>query len=272
MSADGNVREQITSSSNPLVKLAKQLGTRRRARHKEQLFLLEGQRALRTAIEHNTGIHTIVIDAERGGEIPSALSVLFEQSARRIVEMPHVLFTSIADSEHPQPVMAIAQMPIKAFPENPTGIVALDAVRDPGNLGTIVRTASAAGVNGIVLLPGCVDPFNPKSVRASAGTVASVPVIQSPSIVATIDTLFAHTPDVAVLVAEADGDTDYRDVDWEKPYILVVGNEGHGVSAESGDATTTSVRISMESGIESLNVSVATGILLFEMRSRRNPR
>lgn len=272
MSDDGGQREQITSSVNPLVKLAKQLGTRRRVRHKEQLFLIEGERALRTAIENEACIHTIVIDAERGGELSTALTDLSLKSARRTVEMSHALFTSIADSEHPQPILAIAHMPGKTMQPNPSGIVALDAVRDPGNLGTIIRTACAAGVDGIVLLPGCVDAFNPKSVRASAGTVTSIPVVLSPSVTSTVDAYFAASEDVSVLTAEADGSTDYRDVDWKKPYILVVGNEGHGVSAESSAATTRSVRIPMASGVESLNVSVATGILLFEMRSRRNPQ
>jgi RNA methyltransferase, TrmH family len=269
VSADGTFREQITSSSNPLVKLAKQLGTRRRVRHKEQLFLIEGERALRTAIEHQTSIHTIVIDAERGGEIPTALVHLFEVSARRTVEMSHALFTSIADSEHPQYVLAIAQMPGKTIQQHPTGIIVLDAVRDPGNIGTIIRTAVAAGIDGIVLLPGCVDPYNPKSVRASAGMVTSIPIVQSTSVTAAVESFFAPTCDVEVLTAEATGTTDYRDADWQKPFVLVVGNEGHGISSASNAATTKTVRIPMAAGVESLNVSVATGIILFEMRSRR---
>jgi RNA methyltransferase, TrmH family len=272
MSADGSFREQITSSVNPLVKLVKQLATRRRVRHKERLFLIEGERALRTAIDNEARIHTIVIDAERGGEVSTALADVRQGSAHRTVEMPHALFTSIADSEHPQPILAIAHMPRMSIPDNPSGVIILDAVQDPGNLGTIIRTARAAEVDGVVLLPGCVDAFNPKSVRASAGTVASIPVVRSPSVTTTIEEHFTDAKGVCVLTAEADGSTDYRDVDWEMPFILVVGSEGHGVSTASRAATTKTVRVPMAPGVESLNVSVATGILLFEMRSRRHPR
>lgn len=272
MPATNDELELITSPANSLVKMARQLATRRRSRHREGLYLIEGERALRTAVEHDTHIETIVLDYERMEDISTALMSFCFDSASRTVSMDHALFTSIADAEHPQPVIAVARIPRTVLPVPSTSIVALDAVRDPGNMGTIIRTASAAGIDGIALLPGCVDPYNPKTVRASAGTVSSIPVMHYESIHAILDRHFDDLAGTLVLAADAAGSVEYRDVDWEKPILLVVGNEAHGLTNDAHDQAVDTVRIPMAEGVESLNVAVATGILLFEMYHRRRVR
>lgn len=264
--------EEITSSANPLVKLARQLATRRRARHREQLYLIEGDRAIRTACEHGSIIHTFIIDSERRGAISAALVACMEGSLARRVAIDSNLFASISDAEHPQPVIAIARMPDVHFPSPSDSIVALDAIRDPGNLGTIIRTAAAAGIDGIALLPGCVDPYHPAVVRASAGTIASVPIMQFAQVSDIVATHMTGFSAVMVAAADSEGDIDYREADWREPHILVAGNEAHGLSETVRAATTTMVRIPMAEGVESLNVSVATGILLFHIRTVREGR
>ncbi len=269
--SDDDVRH-ITSAANPLIKLARQLATRRRARYRERQFLLEGERPIATAIEHGTRIQTLIVDEERREDINPELLAAFMEAADRTVTMPAALFLSFTDTEHPQPLAAIAGMPDISLPEDSTSIVCLDALRDPGNLGTIVRTAAAAGVDGIALLPGSVDPFNPKVVRASAGLVTAMPIRAYPTLEAVVEACFEAPEDVAVVAADASGTVDYRDVHWEKPVVVVVGNEAAGLGEHTSLATGQRVRIPMADGVESLNVSAATAILLFEMRSQRSRR
>ena len=272
MAFDQAEPDLITSPANALVKQTRQLATRRRARHRDGLFLVEGERTITTVLESNTSIHTAIIDNERRGDISPALVASLQSSAARIVTMSSELFHSIADTEHPQAVMAIAHLPEMTFPANPTVVVALDAVRDPGNLGTIIRTAAAAGVDGIALLPGCVDPFHPGVVRASAGTVATLPTVQFASILDLLEQHFARVEAVNVAASDASGELDYRDANWLDPVILVAGSEAHGLGSESLASTTSLVRIPMAEGVESLNVSVATGVLLFHIRAVRSGR
>ena len=269
--ADDDLRH-ITSAANPLVKLARQLATRRRARYRERLFLIEGARPITTAIEHGIRIQTLIVDDERREDIDMALVALIVENADRTVTMPSNLFQSFTNTEHPQPLSALAILPEIALSSTSTSVVCLDAVRDPGNLGTIVRTAAAAGVDGIALLPGCVDPFGPKVVRASAGLVTAIPIQRFPSLDEVIQRCFVTPQDVAIIAADADGAVDYRDVHWKMPVVVVVGNEAAGLSEPSRLATSERVRIPITDGVESLNVSAATAILLFEMRRQRSER
>lgn len=269
MDEPGREIRAITSTANPLVKLIRQLASRRRARHREGLFLVEGPRAVEAVVTQTGELHTLIIDEERRGDVPAALLSSLAGAARQVVTLTPEIFRSIADAEQPQPLMAIAAIPDTPLPTNATCIVALDAVREPGNMGTIIRTACAAGVDGIALLPGCVDPFNPKSVRASAGMVVALPIQPVPSVDALLERCFDSAAPVNVVAADANGMVDYRDVHWEEPVVVVVGNEASGVGAQTLAATTHTVRIPMARGVESLNVSVATGILLFEMRRHR---
>lgn len=268
---DDNLRH-ITSAANPLVKLARQLATRRRARYRERLFIIEGLRPIVTAVEHGTRIQTLIIDHERRDDIDPALIASIIERVDRTVTMPAALFQSFTDAEHPQPLAAIVTLPDFDPPTTATSIVCLDAVRDPGNLGTMLRTAVAAGVDGIALLPGCVDPFNPKVVRASAGLVTAIPIHMYPSITEIVDSCFDNPRNVEIVAADASGSIDYRDVHWKEPVMLVVGNEAAGLSELSQSATSQRVRIPMANGVESLNVSAATAVLLFEMRRQRSGR
>ncbi len=263
--------DHISSATNTLVKLVRQLATRRRARHREGLFLIEGERALRGALENQVTFQSVLINHERRDQLDPALADLLEQSGARIATLDAALYRSISDAEHPQPALGVARIPDHQFPQASTAIVALDAVRDPGNLGTIIRTSAAAGVDGIALLPGCVDPYNPKTVRASAGAIATIPVQPVADIVTLTGQCFQQPDSVLVLAADADGELDFREVDWTQPLILVAGSEAHGLTDAARQAVGTTVRIPMNPGVESLNVSTATAVLLFKMFERRHP-
>lgn len=269
MSGFQSVRH-VTSAANPLVKLARQLATRRRARYRERLFLIEGERPLRTALEHGASIHTLIVDEERRTDFDPAFFAYSSEHADTVISVTHQLFMSFSDAEHPQPVMAIAVMPNTMLPAISTSVVALDAIRDPGNMGTIIRTARAAGVDGIALLPGCVDPYNPKVVRASAGLLCAIPIGPAASVSEVAESCFDTNHPPLVVAADTSGTVHYRDVHWEESIILVVGNEASGLSATTRRQTDQLVRIPMAAGVESLNASVATAVLLYAMVDRRS--
>lgn len=269
MSGFHSVRH-VTSAANPLVKLARQLATRRRARNRERLFLIEGERPIRTALEHGASIHTLIVDEERWTAIDPAFFAYSSERAGTVLSVTNQLFLSFSDAEHPQPMAAIAVMPNHVLPAISSIIVALDAIRDPGNMGTIIRTARAAGVSGVALLPGCVDPYNPKVVRASAGLVCAIPISTAASVPEIVDSCFDVNRPPLVVAADSSGNVHYRDVHWEESIILIVGNEASGLSETSRRQTAQFVRIPMAAGVESLNASVATAVLLYAMVDHRS--
>lgn len=256
----------VTSPANPTIKLARSLH-RRRIRERERVLLVEGVRSLDAVLTHGASVRTILIDAARYPEIdPTLIERL--PSSTRIVQVEHGLFETIALTEHPQPVVAIVETPDLAAPDDCNFVLAIDGVRDPGNLGTIIRSAAAAGVDAVVLLPGTTDPTNPKAVRATAGALYAIPVQQVRSIEDAVETFFSERPIVAI--ADAAAELIYDAVDWRRPTVLVIGGEAFGAADSTRTYADIAVRIPIEAGVESLNAAVAASILLFEVaRSRR---
>jgi TrmH family RNA methyltransferase len=246
--------ELITSPANPTIKLARSLH-RRRMRYRERALLVEGTRAIQTAAELAVPIRALLIDDSRIESLDSALLRQLSDIARRTLRVDPALF----------------DFPDVPLPTDCSFVVALDAVRDPGNLGTLVRSCAAAGVDGLALLPGCVDPFNPKAVRASVGAVFALPIRQFATLADVISEGFLDEP--IVVTADADGAIDYDTFDWSGPAIAVIGGEADGTTDEVRTYADFVVRIPMAPGIESLNAAVAGSILAFEVaRQRRSFR
>jgi len=176
---------------------------------------------------------------------------------------PNVL-ERVASTESPQPVLAVFALPPAAgLPAGCDFVVAADRLSDPGNAGTIIRSAEAAGAQAVVLTPGSVDPFNPKVVRASAGSLFRVPVVT-----ATLDTLRAAG--LRVLATSSHHGEVYTDVDLTGPVAVVVGNEAHGVADDA--AVDGWVSIPQAGQAESLNVAMAATVLAFEVARQRRRR
>jgi RNA methyltransferase, TrmH family len=249
-----------------LLTLARDL-KRRKARERQQLFVCEGVRAVEELLRSPLAIRGALVapqlrDAPRGAAL--------EQSLRaRNVELaevgPHE-FASAAETESPQGVLAIAEVPARSLSDLAVGIpwrgLVLDAVQDPGNVGTILRTAAALGAAATVALPGTVDLWNAKVVRSAMGAH-----FHHPAMSCTWDELdaFRAANGVALWAADASGDGVGREV--APPRLgIVVGNEGGGVSDAARERADRLVAIPIASGVESLNVAVATGILLHELR------
>jgi TrmH family RNA methyltransferase len=250
-----------------LLTLARDL-RRRKARERQRLFAAEGVRAVEELARSPLRIHGAIVapqlaDAPRG-------SALLADLRRRGVELAEVSaqeFASAAETESPQGVLAIAAVPphsLDSIEVPPTArIVVLDAVQDPGNAGTIVRTAAALGAAAVVAMPGTVDLWNAKVVRGAMGAGFHLPTFSS-----TWDALdaFRHRDAFALWGADAAG-TPVFELKPADRLALVVGNEGAGLSDDARQRVDRLVALPIESTVESLNVAVATGILLYQLRS-----
>ena len=248
-----------------LLTLARDL-KRRKAREKHQLFVAEGVRSVEELLRSSLTLRGALVapqllDAPRGAALADAL----RQRAVHVEEVAANVFGSAAETESPQGVLAIAEVPERSFAAidaDWSGIIlVLDAVQDPGNVGTMLRTAAALGVAATVALPGTVDLWNAKVVRSGMGAHFRHLAFSS-----TWDELdsFRAKADASVLVADAGGES-VRRIDVPRRLVLVVGNEGAGVSSEARSRAERVVSIPISSSVESLNVAVATGILLYSL-------
>jgi RNA methyltransferase, TrmH family len=249
-----------------LLTLARDL-KRRRARERQQLFVCEGVRAVEELLRSPLTIRGALV-APQLRDVPRGTAL--ERSLRaRNVELAEVSpqeFASAAETESPQGVLAIAEVPARSLGDLPTEeacrLLVLDAVQDPGNVGTIVRTAAALGASATVALPGTVDLWNAKVVRSAMGAH-----FHHPAMASSWDELdaFRAARGVSLWAADASG-APLDDGAAPRRLALVVGNEGSGVSDAARERADQLVAIPIASTINSLNVAVATGILLHELR------
>jgi TrmH family RNA methyltransferase len=150
------------------------------------------------------------------------------------------------------------------LPRQPSRVLILDNLRDPGNMGTILRTAGAAGVQVVVLSPGCTDPYNPKVLRSGMGAHFCVPVVE-----ATWQQIEEYCESLNVYLARGKGGLAYDRADWRSDWALIIGNEAHGVGDEATDIASTPVTIPMAVATESLNAAIAAAVILFEAARQR---
>lgn len=189
---------------------------------------------------------------------------------RTIVVTERVL-RAMTDTENPQGVVAVAARPrndLRAVVDRATLILVLAGVRDPGNAGTLLRSAMAAGADAVVFTGESVDPFGPKTVRASAGAIARLSIVEEPDLDAVVHGL--HGAGLTVLATDASGPAAYE-LDLAAPVAFVLGNEAWGLPPGAADAMDGRIGIPMPGPVESLNVGIAGSLLLFEaLRQRRD--
>lgn len=247
--------EKITSRANPLMTHIRKLAASRSYRRETGEYLADGVKLLEEAARWGAPITAVVYTA--GTALPP-----LPQGAR-LVEVPRDVMASISPMEAPQGALFTARTPDTALPDRLTGrrYLALEGVQDPGNVGTALRTADAFGADGAILLPGCADPFNHKTVRSTMGAAFRLPVYAC-----TLEELISRLREAGLpLIASAlrADAVDVRQADLRRGVILV-GSEGRGLSREALDACDTAVRLPMEARCESLNAAVAAGLLLWE--------
>jgi RNA methyltransferase, TrmH family len=247
---------------------------KRSARWAEGVFVAEGAELLRTALRAGTAIESVYL-APEGAEDPltrETCDQALAAGARLFTLAPGVL-ERVADTVTPQPVLTVLPMLAETPPdpdpvEQPLLVVLVD-VRDPGNAGTVLRTADASGVSSVIFSGESVDPYNPKTVRASAGSLFHVPFGVQPDAVALATSLAGRGYRTMATVVR-DGE-DYAALDWSVPTALFLGNEASGLGPDVLEAIGGAVAIPMAGRAESLNVGVACAVLCFEaLRQRRS--
>ncbi|WP_421578408.1 TrmH family RNA methyltransferase [Shinella sp. M31] len=263
----GQVKE-VTSLSNPIVKDIKALANKK-DRDETRSFMAEGLKLVIDALELGFEIRTLVY-AKNVKDKPQVVQCATKTVARGglVLEVSEKVLASITRRDNPQMVVGIFSQRWTNLrdlrPGNGETYVALDRVRDPGNLGTIIRTADAAGASGVILVGESTDPFSMETVRATMGSVFAVPLVKT----SVADFLgWKKGAGVSVVATHLAGAVDYRTIDYrKKPIVLLMGNEQSGLPEELAREADALARIPQVGLADSLNLAIATGVMLFEAR------
>lgn len=257
----------ISSPTNPHVKYIRSLADDRRERRRERLFVLEGVRLVADVLAHGGVIELVLYAPEQLDETwdGQQLLVQLERVSQRYVVSPRVI-AAAADTQHPQGVVALVRWP-RIMPGRPGVVLVVDAIQDPGNLGTLLRSAEAVGVAQVLCIAGTVDAYGPKVVRAAMGAHMRLALEQDVSWeeamewLSAVDRVYGADPGAAM---------PYYAVDWRQPSALIVGNEAHGMSEGARAVATTLIGIPMKGRAESLNAAMAGSVILFEALRQRS--
>ena len=250
--------EYITSSKNPTIQSMKAL-SQHKGREAQGRFLVEGEVMIREAVKCGLKIRTCL-----AVESHEALAREMEALGARSAIVPEGLMQAVCDTRTPQGICADFDLPTPMpLDEAPDRVVALDGVQDPGNVGTIWRTADAAGFGAVLLGAGCADPLSPKVQRSAMGSGFRVPFIVEDDLPGTLERM--KKQGWTVLASDLHGHDFYsRPYPGEK-YVLVIGSEARGISQQTRLAADMLVKLPMRGGAESLNAAVAAGIMMYEL-------
>jgi TrmH family RNA methyltransferase len=249
------------------VKRLRRLVGRRNARHAEGVFVLEGAKVVSEALDAHARVEAVYVAA---GAIDEPVATRAFDAGIRVHELAPGVMEHVADTVTPQPVLAVAayiDVPLDDVIRAARSLVVCADVRDPGNAGTVLRSAEASGVGGVVSCDGSVDLYNPKTVRASAGALFHVPVVAGGDPLHVLERIgeagFRRLGTVA-----RDG-TPYTEVDLTDRVAIVLGNEAHGLADDIRGELDELISIPMEGRSESLNVGMAAAVLCFEAARQR---
>ncbi len=257
---------EITSSSNNTIKHVKSL-KKKKYRERYNEFIVEGLRILEHGIKNNAMFSGIFYsdEFEDNLEASKLLSYINEKDIP-VYKLDRKIFKEIADTENPQGILATVikkdyQIHNIINKDNFT-IVILDRLQDPGNLGTIIRTSDAAGVDAVVITKGCVDVYNEKTVRSTMGSIFTIPILKIDDINDFIDNLIEKK--INIVSTTLDSNFYHYDINYGKKNAIIIGNEGNGIDEEIIHKSNIKVKIPMMGKAESLNASVAAGIIIYE--------
>ncbi len=264
--------EEITSVTNPLIKMAASL-KQKKYRNELGLFAIEGIRFAEEAAASGweTEYCLYTEEAASNDRVKKVLSALQKRNCRQ-QQVSQSVYERISDTEHPQGIMVIVKkksydLPELLVPGKVPFFIVLDRIQDPGNVGTMIRTADAAGCSGVILTDGCADLFSGKVLRSSMGSIFHLPIV---NLVETKRACsFFAEQGISVAAACLDTPLLYWDVAMSGPLAIVFGNEGSGISQEWLAVADKKVRIPIYGNAESLNVASATAIFLYEAARQR---
>lgn len=261
--------ERITSTSNRIIKEIRELGTKK-GRMALNAYILEGLRLVDEALQAGAEIRYFVVSEG----VPDSFEKLLEKhpgyTGTMGYRIPDDLFERISETESPQGIMAIASYPLIDLDDSIdrfSRLIILENLQDPGNMGTIIRTADACGMDGILLSKDSVDPYNPKVLRSTMGSIFHLPIIISENLDQAVQNL--KQKGIVVIAAHPRE----AQVCWEAPlkdhFALVIGNEGNGLSENMLNQADLRVLIPMPGKTESLNASVAAAMIMYESMRQR---
>jgi TrmH family RNA methyltransferase len=258
---------QITSPNNPLIKEIKSL-SRKKDRWIKRQYIIEGTKPVKEAFLEDVEIINIfysqkLFEREEGKSLFNLL-----KDKKNIIELEDNLFQSISNMENSQGIFAVASFKDATLKDmkKTKPYIYLDEVQDPGNMGTIIRSSDAFDMGGIIIGKGCVDPFNPKVVRASMGSVFRVELIFGDNSEQSFKAL--KEDGRRILVTSLDNSNDINDFLFRNNDIIVIGNEGSGVKNKILEIADSTIKIPMRGLAESLNAGVASSIIMYEISSR----
>ena len=260
--------EFITSFKNPKIQLVRELLASRKSREENSACVIEGVRLSEEAVRSGVLPETVLFTDElsaRGMELLRSIP----GDKTTFIKISPDLMRKISATEADQGLMLV--IPLQSSPAigNVDFVLILDQIKDPGNMGTILRTASAAGAQAVIMAPGCVDPFSPKVLRSGMGAHFNIPItsLTWPQI-----SEFCQRPgnNLNICLTEATSGTSMWTLDLRQPIAIVIGSEADGASVEAKQAANTVITIPMPGGSESLNASIAAGILLYEVVRQRS--
>lgn len=257
----------ITSKENVRLKLAR---TVRDGRDRSYIFV-EGARLAKELLQSSIEPVFVFLSEDSQEKHRELLNELASSSAAEVLLVKARSFGSISDTENSQGIIVLANRPPeRSFADSvdENGLfVYLNKVNNPSNLGAVLRTAEAAGASGVVTSPGSTDIYSPKALRASMGSAFRLPVFTSVGLREAIDVV--HRLGIRTIAADVSGKESYTEADWRGGRMLVLGSEAHGLEADELTLVDQTILIPMENAVESLNLAVSAGIILFEAKRQR---
>ncbi|MGV8982055.1 TrmH family RNA methyltransferase [Clostridium sp.] len=258
--------EYILSKDNLLIKDIKKLKEKKH-RINSNMFLVEGFRFVEEALDSDFEVVHIFISARGESKYDNSSLKSKLQKSTKVYGISDSLFKSICDTESPQGIMAVVRNKLVEIKYDHGFYVLADKVQDPGNMGTIIRTAHAAGALGVLITKGTVDIYNEKTLRATMGSIFKIPIIYDNDL-STLQKL--RESGFKLVASSLDTEKNFYDVDLKEKVIISVGNEGNGISTEIYDLSDLKIKIPMPGGAESLNVAVAASIMMYEVVRQKN--
>lgn len=261
--------QMITSIRNPKIQWVRKLQAQSRFRREEAAFVVEGVRLVEEALNSNWDIllalHTQGLD-RRGQKLFREL----ETRRTPVIEVTSKVFGTVSDTQTPQGILGVVGLPEMHVPDRADFLLVADSVRDPGNMGTILRTAAAASVGAVLLTPGTVDAYSPKVVRAAMGAHFYLPVLGAEwTEIRKYLSSKSKAGAYKIYLADAAGGKVYTRADFTTPTALIIGGEALGAGAQAHELMHERLHIPMPGDIESLNVAIAAAILIFEVVRQR---
>nr|WP_317379339.1 23S rRNA (guanosine(2251)-2'-O)-methyltransferase RlmB [uncultured Faecalimonas sp.] len=261
----------ITSTSNARVKELVQLQKKSKVRNEQGVFLVEGIRMYQEIPQEQlVKVYVSETFADRHWEEISSI-----RDKRKLEYLSDHVFQYVSDTKTPQGILCVVRQSSYRLEElleaEDAHLLVLDNLQDPGNLGTILRTAEGAGVTGVIISRESVDIYNPKVIRSTMGSIYRVPFVYAEDLKEVLAKLQEHG--ICTYAAHLDGKNSYDKEDYTKKTAFLIGNEGNGLRKEIADLADIWIRIPMQGQVESLNAAIATSVLMFEAaRQRRNQK